>query len=363
MYEVTLNTIGSVCGIAAREVVRGQYGFTGAARTALLREHVDEERNKLKKAYLLIDILFSPTFRRDIWAHSTVTEREVRNRLRTACPDFENASACGWGYRRTYNPSINADPTLPILLHGFGLNKEVARNDANWQPYHVSDSWRPENRIVRPALRTLATPNGMRDLVLSCSLISSAKCSTAAPLGFILNAPCWNIFALAPTDMQFPNDQAVGMERIAQARGAGHGRNNMSLAAAHQMYTTLAALIAETEGMGGDSSYNEVVVLGTSRLYMSTIKATGIFVKVARVAGRDYLVDSAEASEDADVDNSTRFYADPRMIPAIINCSNTNNLPIVPIRDPAMENRVTGLNFQTTFAGCQTRLDWNCPLN
>jgi hypothetical protein len=362
MYIALLTLIGNVCGIAAKEVVRAQLRVNGVARAALLREHVDGERNMLKKAYLLIDILFMPTFVRAIWPHMTVTERDLRNRLRTACPDFNNASASGWGFQRTYNPRTHADPSLPMLLHGFGLNKEVLADDPGWQRFRTGPSATAGKMMVRPALRSMQNPNVIENLVLSCSLVSNAKCSTASPVGFILNAPCWNIFGLAPRDIQFANDTAATMNALTQSRGIGLGRNNLSLSAAHEDYTTLAALIAETTGLGGDSHYNEIVVLGTSRLYLCKTQATGLFVKVASVQGRDCLVDSALSMGMEELDRTLRFYHDRQVIDAIIACSNTFNLPVVPIRDPAMQDRATDIDFVTTFATCRVQRDWQCAL-
>ena len=362
MYEVQLVLIGEICGIAGREVVRAQYAINRMARAALLLQHVAGERNMFKKAYLLIDILFSATFVRTIWPHTVVTERDVRNRLRMACPDLRISSAAGWGYYRTYNPRTGAGPTLPILLHGFGLNKQVDSNDQGWLPYRTGVGSVQEEMTVRPALRSMNNPLFISNLVLSCSLISSAKCSTAAPIGFILNAPCWNIFGLAPRDIQFANDRAVAMGPLAQAKGIHSSRNNLSLGHAHEEYSTLAALIAQTEGQGGDSHYNEIVVLGRSRLYLCETEATGLFVKVAHVLGRDFLVDSALSSGSDELDQQMRFYHDRNVINAMIACSNAFNLPIVPVRDPTMQERATDLDFLATFAACRIETAWACPL-
>jgi hypothetical protein len=355
-----LAAVESTCGLAARKIVAQHLRQATITKRNLLNQVLADADNDINRAYLIIEVLASPTYVRTLWPTMRISDRDVRNKLRMLCPDFNNVSVSGWGYRCTYNPGVGSSQTLPMLVHGFGVQKEVDTTDVGWTPFIIGPGFTPGKSIASPVRRSLQNPGVISNLVLSCSLLSNVKCSTASPIGWILNAPVWNIFGFAPRDLQFSNDTARTMSAIEQAKGIGKERNNMALTHAYGSYTTLAPVIAQTLGTGGESQYNEVVVLGKSKLFNTTARVTGIFVKVCTHAGAQYLVDAI--GPDLYEIPGLGFYQDGNVISAVRTCSGTYNLPIVPVVDQTMADRRTNRLFATTFNGMTIANGWNCPL-
>lgn len=358
MYDAIFPVIQQACGVAAAEVVRGQFDLMRYARLGLLQRYLTPEHNPMRRAYVLMEIVYSPSFAPTLPPHSVIQERDLRNLLRRVCPNMMNATVRGWGYRQTFNPAAQSGNTLPMLVHSFGLTKQVAAADAGWAPFYAGPGQAPNTVMARPVLRSLHGngPQNIAGLLLSCSLISETKCATAAPAGFVLNAPCWNIFALAPKDMQFANDAGMGAQ--AQAVGALAGANHLALPAAHDAYPTLASLIAAT---AGGERYNEIVVLGRSAYYLTQVRATGIFVKVAMVGGVRHLVDYILPQGIPELDILS-LYHDDVVINAMRACSLAHRLPIVPVVDANLRNRATDRPFAAAFAGCTINATWDCAL-
>lgn len=359
-----LGAVENVCGLAARRLVAQQLSRATLAQKNTLTQVLTDSASDLQRAYLIMEVLARPNYVRTLWPHMNLTERDVRNKLRQLCPDFTNAEVSGWGYRNTYNPSVPHGEAFPMLVHGFGAQKEVASDDAGWADYVIGEGSAPNRVIAKPVLRSLSNPATISSLVLSCSLLSGAKCSTASPLGWIINAPVWNIFGFAPRDIQFPNDNARTMNGIAQAQGIAKGQNNMALKHAWQSYANLAQVITQTQGTGGESHYNEIVVLGTSRLFNTTTTVTGIFIKVCVHQGHQYLVDAIdpELYDIPGLGDVMGFYSDNRIIDAINLCARTYNLPIVPVVDDKLQGLRTGHRFDVVFNGLTIRNNWNCAL-
>ncbi|WP_028206207.1 hypothetical protein [Paraburkholderia nodosa] len=355
-----LAAVESTCGLAARKIVAEHLRRANVARRNLLNQVLAGVDTDINRAYLIIEVLASTTYTRTLWPTMRISDRDVRNKLRMLCPDFSNVSVSGWGYRCTYNPGVAHSQTLPMLVHGFGVQKEVDTADPGWAPFITSPGSAAGKSIASPVRRSLQDPRVISNLVLSCSLLSNVKCSTASPIGWILNAPVWNIFGFAPRDLQFPNDTARTMSAIEQAKGISKARNNMALTHAYGSYTTLAPVIAQTQGTGGESQYNEVVVLGTSKLFNTTATVTGIFVKVCTHMGQQYLVD-AIGPDLYDIPG-LGFYQGDDVINAVRTCSPRYNLPIVPVVDQTMADRRTDRLFATTFNGMVIANGWNCPL-
>lgn len=359
-----LGAVENVCGLAARRLVAQRLSRATLAQKNTLTQVLTDSASDLQRAYLIMDVLARPDYVRSLWPHMNLSERDVRNKLRNLCPDFNNAEVSGWGYRCTYNPLVPHGETFPMLVHGFGAQKEVASDDAGWADYVIGEGSAPNRAIAKPVLRSLSNPATISSLVLSCSLLSSTKCSTASPLGWIINAPVWNIFGFAPRDIQFPNDNARTMNGIDQARGIAKGQNNMALKHALHSYPNLAQVITQTQGTGGESHYNEIVVLGTSRLFSTATTVTGIFIKVCVHQGHQYLVDAIdpELYDVPGLGDVMGFYSDDRVINAITHCARTYNLPIVPVVDDKLQGLRTGHRFDVVFNGLTVRNNWNCAL-
>lgn len=360
-----LATIETACGVMARQVTATRLGAVGAAEIERLQRNLAGEADPLRRAWLTMEALLSTSNVRTLWPHTDVTPVDLRNRFRSVSPQHGVASAGGWGFDKTFNPKANSGATLPMLVHSFGLNKAVPIGDQGWLPYRVAAGFGGD-MTCRPALRSLADPTQTANLVLSCSLISTPKCSTTMPVGFVLNAPVWNIFGFAPKDIQFANDTARTMTPIDQARGITAGPNNLTLTDALRRYPTLASLVSATNNRGGDVHYNEIVVVGTSKLHGSKVAVTGIFVKIARHMGADYVVDTAIRMDDDDEYNSqTCFYhdgLDGDVATAIRACSLNRDIPLVPIRDDTMVDRRSTITWNQLSAGRTVRNGWNCTL-
>ena len=359
-----LAAVENVCGLAARRIVAEHLRRAPPIKLNLIDQVLSGIDTDIRLAYLIIDVLASPSYVRSLWPTTTIDARDVRNKFRSLCPDTQNASVSGWGYRCTYNPKLDHGRAFPLLVHAFGAQKEVSSTDAGWSPFFIGDGSAPGKSIARPVLRSLANPGTIVHLVLSCSLLSTAKCSTASPIGWVLNAPVWNIYGFAPRDIQFPNDNARKMGSLEQAKGIGRARNNLALIQAYDAYPDLQGLINQTEGTGSDSGYNEIVVLGTSKLFGTVTTVTGIFVKVCNYHGANYLVDALDPSLYGieGLGERSSFYKDDSVIDAVKTCARTHGLPIVPIVDQHrdMLDRRTERLFDETFAGLTIASRWDC---
>ncbi|MFU6378260.1 hypothetical protein ACM792_24000 [Metapseudomonas otitidis] len=356
-----LAAVEGVCGLAARKLMADKLRQASPIQQNLIQNTLASANNDTERAYLLIETLLTPTYVRTLWPHMTLSERDVRNKLRALLPNLHNATVGGWGYSCTYNPILGAGTTLPMLVHAFSVQKEVDATDGGWTPYVSGPGLTPNKRTARPVLRSLDDPLAVVNLVLSCSLLSNTKCSTASPVGWVINAPVWNIFGFAPRDVQFPNDSARHMGALQQAKGITKGPNNLALTHAYDSYPSLAQIITQTHGQGGESHYNEIVVLGRSQLLHTDITVTGIFVKVCTHNGSLHLVDAIEPGMYGYLSNLA-FYANDQVIDAIRTCAQTHHLPIVPLLDPSMQDLRTDRLFTDTFHGLTVTNDWNCPL-
>jgi hypothetical protein len=203
----------------------------------------------------------------------------------------------------------------------------------------------------------LNDPLCVQNLPLSTSLIGHDKCATASPVGYIINVPVWNLFGLAPKDIQFPNDEMMKAKQTgAVYTGIQARENNQSLAAALQAYPSPSTLVDKTVGTGGESNYNELVLLGTSALFSTKIKVTGIYVKVATKASKLCIVDASLGGWLGD--ETARFYKDNKVVQGIRTCSTKHNLPVVAVIDEQMQGRATDMQFDQAFANLTVRKDW-----
>ncbi|MGC1547584.1 MAG: hypothetical protein WA777_03575 [Rhodanobacter sp.] len=357
MYEDIEATIRRVIGVPAALKIKEQYNDQRVAKQALLEKYVDTEHDPNFRAYVFIDILFRNDCISSRWPSLETTDRDIRNNFRALCTEVLTATANGWGYEQTFNPQVAGGAGKPMLIHSFSIFKSVRRDDVGWQPFYLAEGFGADMVLARPALRLLQSPLAIQNLLLSTGLISQAKYPSASPVGFVINAPLWNLFGMAPRDIQFPNDQAQ-TARVRE-QGIPTGANNRAFAEELEA-STPTQLIANTLGAGGCDRYNEIVLLGTSTWFNTKLKPTGIFVKVAQKLDRLYLVD---AMLDQDWMGQAeklqmRFYPDNQLIDAIKVCSRAFDLPIVPVLDNAMVDLATDHDFAITFAGLTIRNDW-----
>jgi len=357
--EQDLESVRAVCGTAAKMLAAAQMPLPQAKLERLNRE-LQGEVDVMRRVYIILEMIFSPMYVRSVWPHTRITLIDIGNRLRALVPNFTRTAVGCWGYDQTYNPAENRGPTLPMLVHAFSLNKEVDETDQAWADYVVGAAFAPGKVTARPALRSLTDPAAIQHLVLSCSVISNGKCATASPLGWILNAPAWNIFGFGTNDLNFANDQARTMERGPQALGME------GVQAAHARHPTFASLIAATNnGLTGDSGYNEIVVVGKSKMHHTVAKVTGIFVKVAEHEMVRYVVDAGVTTGNYMQDSQICFYAgglEAPMMVGIRDCAAQFNLPLVPILDNRMLDRRTTVTFAELAAGLTVRNNWDCTL-
>lgn len=357
MYEDIEATVRRAIGVPAALKIKARYNEQADIKRPLLEKYVDPENDPNFRAYVFIDLLFRNDCVPGRWPRLETTDRDIRNNFRALCSEVLTASANGWGYTQTFNPQVEGGAGKPMLIHSFSIFKSVRADDVDWQPFYLAEGFGEGMVLARPALRLLQSPLAIQNLLLSTGLISQAKCPSASPVGFVINAPLWNLFGMAARDIQFPNDQAQ-TARVRE-QGIPSGANNRAFAVELEA-STPGQIIENTLGTGECSNYNEIVLLGTSTWFNTKIKPTGIFVKVARKLGQLCLVDAmldqdwmGEAEKQ-----QMRFYHGNQLIDAIKVCSRDFDLPIVPVLDNAMEDRATDRVFATTFAGLRIRDDW-----
>ena len=266
---------------------------------------------------------------------SKKADTDLRNLLSTSIN--KSTRTREWGFDRTFNPKVQGGDGLPVLVHAFSAAKQVEIGSKLYTALeaHIDRTLQAQEGsvMVRPYFALLANPNTLQRITTSCSLISlqqnNKKFPTISPLGFIVNAPCWNIWAFNKSDLNVGNDAMGGKSPIELAQG--HTSDDAAKDSQKRLHGTRPAeLITQTVGVKGCDKYNEVALLGTS-LFNTKIEVTGIFVKYNNKEGEARLVETMSPEVAAWMPEKT-FYTGT-LIDAVRLCAKTHNLPIVPIED------------------------------
>jgi hypothetical protein len=158
----------------------------------------------------------------------------------------------------------------------------------------------------------LDDPHIVRKNIISSSVISEAKRSTYYPFGFIMRVPAECVYITSDKDVAVKNRTSdINAEFKAKSQGA---------------LRSPTEILNATSGTGGDTGYNEIVVVGSAPTGQQ-VTVTGIFVKTD-AAGNLY-VRPANAVRSAD----TAPYVTPELQRLIADSARRHNLPVVPIID------------------------------
>ena len=171
----------------------------------------------------------------------------------------------------------------------------------------------------------LADPNIIRANIISSSVISEAKHATYYPVGFIMEVPPECIYITSPTDVAVANRTT---DILHELKTKSDGKGGAIL--------TPLEVLNQTNGLSGDLSYNEVVVVGTAP-EGKQVKVTGIFVKTDG-RGHLYVYTGTGVAQ-------TEPYVNAKAQKLIMECSKKFNLPIVPIPDTSSQASTTAWPF------------------
>jgi hypothetical protein len=159
----------------------------------------------------------------------------------------------------------------------------------------------------------LKSPDVLKTVIISTSLVDQDHVASYYPFGFILDVPACNIYSASGKDQGVANrtdDILAEFERIFSNGSVGN-----------RILSPKAVLDSTTKSMG-KTGYNEIVVVGTSPEGRH-VGVSGIFVKVD--AGGNLWVDPAQ----------TTPYVTLEIAQLVNELCDSKNLPIVALRDTA----------------------------
>lgn len=274
------------------------------------------------------------------------SEQELVSRLKKFLPSTQIVG--NFNARATWGVSNFTDPTnhnvgnfryiitgvvkapVKIGTRGFLASEEDATKFLQAQarfPANVltitstgKDKTLKETLNILPAKRYLGDPSLLKYDVISTSLIDQNHVAAYFPWGFILRVPPECIISAQYRDqgvVNRPQNIVTEMERVHREKGLA----------------TPGEILAATNGVGGETGYNEVVVLGHSPEGRQ-VSVVGIFVKVAP-NGNLY-------NRQQDPDN-TPYVAD--LVNDIQTCSRNHGIPVVKIPDAASKASTTAWPF------------------
>lgn len=237
-----------------------------------------------------------------------------------------------WAPEKFTHPSAHSPGNYRYLVHSLmqasskvadynlGNHSELENFEKlrqRYLPYATVSKKNPikPNLMVNFLAQYLAEPQILKQNIISSSLISNAKHATYYPLGFILRAPPECIYVTSPTDVGVANrtgDILAELQRV-------HGPTAMTIQTPDQV-------LAATNGAGGSTGYNEIVVVGTAP-EGKQVDVAGIFVKTD--PNGNLYVSRNLTTNVAD----TAAWLTPASVKLISDCARKFNLPIVAIPD------------------------------
>lgn len=174
--------------------------------------------------------------------------------------------------------------------------------------------------MVRFHEEYLDNPNIIRQNIISSSVISQEKHATYYPFGFIMRVPPECIYITSPTDVGVAN----------RTTNIVYELNQKKVGAIMEPRQVLA----NTNGLGGDTGYNEIVVVGTAP-EGKQVDVIGLFVKTDG-QGNIYMRPQKDTVEP---------YVNADIQARIAACARRFKLPVVPIVDTTSAPSVTAWPF------------------
>ncbi|MFQ5559592.1 MAG: hypothetical protein ACE5FU_03265 [Nitrospinota bacterium] len=333
--EPVYSTFLKNCGLAAAEFLEERFSMVSPIDRGLL----GISTNKLQQggadgltcAWHFASVVFN---KRDMGETMCLKKqgRDLQSLIKSVQQMCTNIR--GWGFKTTFNPLVPGGEGLPLLVHGFSsaVYKDLTKPALGrvFKDYTIEGFPKPQGlTLCRAYGPVLKDPNSVTQFNPSCSLITSKCCPTATPVGYIVNAPVWNIHAIHSKDLQIKNDDSLQNTPLKLAMGYTPGKDQPSLKKGLRE-TSPQKIIQDTIKKAGFDKYNEIALLGTS-LYNTTLKATGIFVKV-KENGRLVETNPGFLRTDRMMRNMS-FWETDDLMKQIQICAKSKSLPIVPIVD------------------------------
>ena len=371
-----LNAIEIVAGEDEREYVenrltqqnRQQFGddlhiggFRGGI--GLVKSDAETRRRNLVRAILLTQLAYGKLPSQQIDARRTALLKLDTARLEHELVSLfpykpyrgRFAKRSDWIPANFTDPWAHSNSSYMYLVHGImgAASKviEVMKTGAvqsdldnfdnlrmKYLSYSSIDAKNPlKNRLmVKFYEEYLDNPNIIRQNIISSSVISEAKHATYYPFGFIMRVPPECIYITSPRDVGVANRTTDILQEFSVNR------------AAHSVILAPQQILAQTTGAGGDTGYNEIVIVGTAP-EGKQVDVIGIYVKTD-AAGKIYMR-NREGSKDIG-----EPYVNQEIRKLIAATAKKFALPIVPIVDTTSGPSTTAWPFGSLRGGTDVQL-------